>query len=81
MLRAEWDVREYIEKGNLIHVLQGYDTPDADIYAVYPQQHRSTTRVKAFVDFLTASFRKSVGPKLVELRPAILAARPTSMAR
>ncbi len=64
LLRAEWDVREYIEKGNLIHVLQGYDTPDADIYAVYPQQHRSTTRVKAFIDFLTASFDKTVVPKV-----------------
>lgn len=64
LLRAEWDVREYVEKGNLIHVLKGFDTPDADIYAVYPQQHRSTTRVKAFIDFLTASFDKTVVPKV-----------------
>jgi LysR family transcriptional regulator, transcriptional activator for dmlA len=62
LLRAEWDVTEYIEKGSLIRVLSGFDTPDADIYAVYPQQHRSTTRVKAFVDFLAASFKKNVSP-------------------
>jgi LysR family transcriptional regulator, transcriptional activator for dmlA len=63
LLRAEWDVKEYVEKGSLVHVLKTFDTPDADIYAVYPQQHRSTTRVKAFVDFLSASFKKAVGPK------------------
>ena len=62
LLRAEWDVTEYIEHGTLIHVLPNFDTPDADIYAVYPQQHRSTTRVKAFVDFLSASFEKNAGP-------------------
>lgn len=56
LLRAEWDVREYIEKGSLIQVLSTFDSPDADIYAVYPQQHRSTLRVKAFVDFVADSF-------------------------
>jgi DNA-binding transcriptional LysR family regulator len=64
LLRAEWDVKEYIEKGSLIRVLSGFDTPDADIYAVYPLQHRSTIRVKAFVDFLAASFKKDVGSVL-----------------
>ncbi len=61
LLRAEWDVIEYIENGKLIHVLPNFDTPDADIYAVYPQQHRSTTRVKAFVNFLAASFTENAG--------------------
>ncbi|SMP60741.1 LysR family transcriptional regulator [Noviherbaspirillum suwonense] len=61
LLRAEWDVVEYIQRGTLIHVLPNFDTPDADIYAVYPQQHRSTTRVKAFVDFLAASFENDAG--------------------
>ena len=61
LLRAEWDVKDYIEKGRLVRLLPGYDTPDADIYAVYPQQHRATTRVKAFVDYLAASFDKAPG--------------------
>jgi DNA-binding transcriptional LysR family regulator len=60
LLRAEWDVMEYIAKGSLVRVLAGFDTPDADIYAVYSQQHRSTTRVKAFVDFLAASFEETL---------------------
>ncbi|MFL6715773.1 MAG: LysR substrate-binding domain-containing protein, partial [Burkholderiaceae bacterium] len=61
LLRAEWDVKDYIEKGRLVRLLPGYDTPDADIYAVYPQQHRATTRVKAFVDYLAASFDRAPG--------------------
>lgn len=61
LLRAEWDVKEYIAKGRLVRLLPGYDTPDADIYAVFPQQHRSTTRVKAFVDYLAASFGQAPG--------------------
>jgi LysR family transcriptional regulator, transcriptional activator for dmlA len=60
LLRAEWDVKEYIENGSLIQVLSEFDAPDADIYAVYPQQHRSTIRVKAFVDFIAASFNNDV---------------------
>lgn len=60
LLRAEWDVKEYIEKGSLVQVLSEFEAPDADIYAVYPQQHRSTIRVKAFVDFIASSFNKNV---------------------
>jgi LysR family transcriptional activator of dmlA len=66
LLRAEWDMKEYIQKGSSVHVLSGYDAPDADIYAVYPQQHRSTIRVEAFVDFIGASFEKDVGSVLTE---------------
>jgi DNA-binding transcriptional LysR family regulator len=61
LLRAEWDVKEYIEKGSLVQVLAEFDAPDADIYAVYPEQHRATIRVKAFIDFIAASFGKDPG--------------------
>jgi len=56
LLRAEWDVERYLATGRLVHVLGGYASPDADIYAVYAQQHRSSVRVKALVDFVAASF-------------------------
>jgi len=35
-------------------VLQDYETPSADIYAVYAQRHQMSTRIRAFVDFLAA---------------------------
>jgi LysR family transcriptional activator of dmlA len=31
-------------------VLANYRTPDADIYAVVPQRHATSARVRAFID-------------------------------
>lgn len=54
--RAEWDIAEHLRSGRLVQVLPQWDTPDADIYAVYPQRLQLSTRVRVFVDFLAASF-------------------------
>jgi LysR family transcriptional activator of dmlA len=56
LMRAEWDIQRYLGNGRLVQVLPQYYTPDADIYAVYPQRHQLAARVRAFVDFLTLSF-------------------------
>ncbi len=56
LLRAEWDVREHLAQGQLVQVLPQFYTPDADIYAVYPAQHKSAARVRAFVDFVAEAF-------------------------
>lgn len=55
VMRAEFDVQRYLNSGRLVQVLPHYDTPGADIYAVYPQRHQLTTRVKKFVDFLSCT--------------------------
>ena len=52
LMRAEWDIRPHLASGQLRQVLPQHHTPDADIYAVYPAQHRAAARVRAFVDFL-----------------------------
>ncbi|WP_137894291.1 LysR substrate-binding domain-containing protein [Ramlibacter sp. 2FC] len=56
LLRAEWDVERYLASGRLVKLLADHASPDADIYAVYAQQHRSSVRVKALVDFVAKSF-------------------------
>ncbi|MGZ5846272.1 MAG: LysR family transcriptional regulator [Ramlibacter sp.] len=56
LLRAQWDVERYLASGRLVQLLQGWDSPDADIYAVYAQRHRSSVRVKALVDFVATAF-------------------------
>jgi LysR family transcriptional activator of dmlA len=61
LMRAEWDIARYLRTGRLVQVLPQYETPDADIYAVYPQRHQFTARVRAFVEFLTVSFAQQVG--------------------
>jgi DNA-binding transcriptional LysR family regulator len=61
LMRAEWDIRSYLVKGELKQVLPQFHTPDADIYAVYPVQHKTAARVRAFVDFMVESFSPKVG--------------------
>ncbi|KQP37323.1 LysR substrate-binding domain-containing protein [Pseudorhodoferax sp. Leaf274] len=56
VMRAEWDVQRHLRSGRLVQVLPQYSTPDADIYAVYPQRHQMSARVRAFVDFLAQAF-------------------------
>ena len=55
LMRAEWDIHRYLASGRLVQVLPNYSTPDAAIHAVFPQRHQRTARVRAFVDFVTAS--------------------------
>jgi DNA-binding transcriptional LysR family regulator len=52
VLRAEWDVARYLRSGRLREVLANWQTPPADIYAVYPVQVQGAARVKAFVEHL-----------------------------
>lgn len=58
VLRAEWDVARYLRSGRLRQVLEQWQTPPADIYAVYPVRHEATARVRAFVDHLAAHFAR-----------------------
>ena len=59
VMRAEWDVARYLRSGRLKQVLENWHAPPADIYAVYPQRHQASARVRAFVDFLADHFGKS----------------------
>jgi len=52
VMRAEWDINRHLRSGRLVQVLPNYQTPGADIYAVYSQRYQLSTRVRAFVDFL-----------------------------
>jgi LysR family transcriptional regulator, transcriptional activator for dmlA len=53
LMRAEWDIARYLQSGRLVQVLPDYYTPDADIYAIYPQRHQLAARVRVFVDFIS----------------------------
>lgn len=57
LMRSKWDIGRYLDSGRLIQVLSEYQTPDANIYAIYPQHLHSCARVKIFVDFLAKSLR------------------------
>ena len=54
LMRAEWNIAKYLRSGRLRQVLENWQTPAADIHAVYPQRLQSAARVRAFVDFVVA---------------------------
>jgi DNA-binding transcriptional LysR family regulator len=56
VLRAEWDVTQHLKSGRLIQVMKNFKTPDADIYAVYAERHKTSVRVKTLIDFAITSF-------------------------
>ncbi len=52
LLRAEWDVARYIKSGRLVHILENYHNPEANIYAVYSQRHKTSARVNALIEYV-----------------------------
>jgi LysR family transcriptional regulator, transcriptional activator for dmlA len=58
LLRAQWDVEKYVQSGKLVQLLPSYNSPDADIYAIYAERHRTSVRVKALIDFVAAAFKR-----------------------
>ena len=58
LMRAQWDIERYLKSGRLVQVLPQFRTPDADIYAIYPQRHQLSTRIRTFIDFLAQSLAR-----------------------
>ena len=52
LMRAEWDVLKYLKSGRLIQILKEYETPPADIYAVYADRLEHSPRVAHFLEHL-----------------------------
>ena len=52
LMRAEWDVAKYLRSGRLVQVLADYETPSADVYAVYLERLNLSAKVAYFVDHL-----------------------------
>ena len=61
LMRAEWDIARHLKSGRLVQVLPQYATPDADIYAVVPQRHQMSARVRAFVDYFAEAWPQRDG--------------------
>lgn len=52
LMRAEWDVAKYLRSGRLVQVLADYETPPADVYAVYLERLNLSAKVAYFVEYL-----------------------------
>ena len=60
-MRAEWDIKQYLDDGTLVRVLPDYDTPNADIFAVYSQRHKMSNRIRTFVEFIALDLGDASG--------------------
>ncbi len=54
VMRSEWQVRPFLESGQLVRVLPDLTTPAADIYALTAEGVHVPRRVSAFIDHLSA---------------------------
>lgn len=52
LMRAEWDVAKYLRSGRLSQVLADYETPAADIHAVFSERLNLSAKVTSFVEYL-----------------------------
>ncbi|MBB3214704.1 DNA-binding transcriptional LysR family regulator [Herbaspirillum sp. Sphag1AN] len=64
-LLADWLIRDAIEAGILVRVLDTYRANpgpmDVGVYAMYPASRRGSAKVKAFLDLPTQHFHRTLG--------------------
>ena len=49
-------VRDYVDKGKLVPVLEDWQPPDYPFYLVYPPNRHVSSRMRVFIDWLVESF-------------------------
>ena len=57
--RSLWEVREDLEAGRLVSVLDEYAAPANGIFAMLPERRHLPLRVRAFVDMLKSTYAQS----------------------
>lgn len=53
LMRSEWDASRYLRSGRLEVLLQDYELPPADIYAVYSQKQNLAAKIRVFIEFMS----------------------------
>jgi len=56
MMRSMWDIHAHVAGGQLVPVLEDWELPSADVFAVYLERSTVPAKVTAFIDFLVAWF-------------------------
>lgn len=58
ILRSRWDVQEHLRAGRLQRVLEDYQAPPADIFAVYQHRRHVPQRISVFVQYLAQALAR-----------------------
>ena len=53
LMRSEWDAVRYRRSGRLEVLLEDYELPPADIYAVYSQKQNLAAKIRVSIEFLS----------------------------
>ncbi len=56
--RSMWEVGAAIKQGQLVRVLDRFQAPGNDIYAVYAQRRHQPLRIRVLIDYLKACYQK-----------------------
>ncbi|WDY55990.1 LysR family transcriptional regulator [Pseudomonas sp. PSKL.D1] len=62
LMRAEWNLADHLRQGRLVEVLADYQTPPADIYAVYLERLNLSAKVSFFVEHMRDFFGETAWP-------------------
>jgi LysR family transcriptional regulator, transcriptional activator for dmlA len=60
VVRSEWEIGEYLERGALVPLLVEWALPGADIHAIYLERNQLSVKLRTFVDFLGEYLRGSL---------------------
>ena len=61
LMRSEWDAARFLRSGRLEVILEDYELPSADIYAVYSQKQNLAAKIKVFIEFLSKQLLAAEG--------------------
>lgn len=61
LMRSEWDASRFLQSGRLEVLLEDYDLPSADIYAVYSQKQNLAAKIRVFIEFLSSQLLANSG--------------------
>lgn len=56
LMRADWNLASHLSSGRLVELLGDYETPPADIYAVYLERLNLSAKVSFFIEHLRQFF-------------------------
>lgn len=56
--RSMWEVGAAIKQGQLVRVLDQFQAPGNDIYAVYAQRRHQPLRIRVLIDYLKACYQR-----------------------
>lgn len=69
LMRSEWDATRFLRSGRLESILEDYELPSADIYAVYSQKQNLAAKIRVFIEFLSKQLLATSGAQKAKTGP------------